>query len=68
MMNSMKGYDPNGQTGPRKRLPDSVEIQEPPPEKIISEPSSEPREPAVVSVPSEEYVQQPEGYSEEPVF
>ena len=66
----MKGYDPNGQTGPRKRLPDSVEIQEPPPEKIISEPSSEPREPAIVSVPSveEQYVQQTESFSEEPNF
>ncbi len=63
----MKGYDPNGQTGPRKRLPDSVEIQEPPPEKIISEPISEPREPVIPAV-EEHFAQQPEGYAEEPVF
>jgi small subunit ribosomal protein S3e len=39
----MKGYDPEGQTGPRKPLPDTVTIIEPPLDKIVSEPSSESR-------------------------
>lgn len=43
---SMKGYDPEGQVGPRKPLPDSVQIHEPPVDKIIAEPTSEQREPA----------------------
>ena len=45
----MKGTDPEGQLGPRKPLPDSVQILEPPVDKIVLEPSSEQREP--VSVP-----------------
>jgi small subunit ribosomal protein S3e len=45
----MKGWDPEGNTGPRKPLPDSVQILEPPLDKIVSEPSSEQKEP--VSVP-----------------
>jgi small subunit ribosomal protein S3e len=44
---SMKGHDPEGQLGPRKPLPDSVAIQEPPLDKIIAEPTSEQREPAI---------------------
>ena len=40
---SMKGYDSEGQTGPRKPLPDTVTIIEPPLDKIVSEPSSESR-------------------------
>jgi small subunit ribosomal protein S3e len=44
---SMKGWDPEGQLGPRKPLPDSVQILEPPIDKIITEPSSEQREPQV---------------------
>jgi len=48
----MKGWDPSGQLGPTKPLPDSVQIQEPPLDKIVSEPSSEMREqPAVVAPP-----------------
>lgn len=43
----MKGWDPEGQLGPRKPLPDSVQILEPPIDKIVSEPSSEQREPAI---------------------
>jgi len=43
----MKGYDPEGQLGPRKPLPDSVTIIDPPVDKIIAEPTSEQREPAV---------------------
>ena len=69
----MKGYDPEGQLGPRKPLPDSVQIIEPPVDKIISEPLSEQKEPvavAPVAVPTEAapeaaYQQQPEAYAQE---
>ena len=47
----MKGWDPEGQLGPRKPLPDSVQILEPPLDKIVAEPTSEQREPAVVAAP-----------------
>lgn len=46
----MKGWDPEGLVGPKKPLPDSVQITEPPVDKIISEPQSEQREP--VSIPA----------------
>lgn len=49
---SMKGWDPEGQLGPRKPLPDSVQILEPPLDKIVAEPTSEQREPAVVAAPA----------------
>lgn len=55
---SMKGHDPNGETGPRKPLPDSVKIHEPPIDKVVLEPSSETREPVSVPVaaqPEESY-------------
>lgn len=39
----MKGFDAEGLTGPRKPLPDTVTIAEPPVDKIVSEPSSESR-------------------------
>lgn len=76
----MKGHDPEGQMGPRKPLPDSVLIVEPPVDKVVSEPSSEQREPlpvASVPAPTEEPAgvyqgqdgyQQPEAYAEQPVF
>lgn len=74
----MKGWDPEGQLGPRKPLPDSVQILEPPVDKIVSEPSSEQREPAIpVAAPApaaDEYAppdatyQQPEAFPEQPVF
>ena len=48
----MKGWDPEGQIGPRKPLPDSVQILEPPLDKIVAEPTSEQREPAVVAAPA----------------
>ena len=48
----MKGWDPEGQLGPRKPLPDSVQILEPPLDKIVAEPTSEQREPAVVAAPA----------------
>lgn len=47
----MKGWDPEGLTGPRKPLPDSVKILEPPLDKIVAEPTSEQREPAVIAPP-----------------
>ena len=70
----MKGWDPEGQLGPRKPLPDSVQILEPPVDKIVSEPSSEQREqPAVVPQPAVEEYAQPETFeqpqfSEQPAF
>jgi len=72
----MKGWDPEGQLGPRKPLPDSVQILEPPVDKVVSEPTSEQREPVAVPVaaPVEEYAaadatyQQPEYAAEQPVF
>jgi len=59
----MKGYDPEGQLGPRKPLPDSVIVHEPPVDKVIAEPTSEQREPAVpqaAPVPDEAAYQQPQ--------
>ena len=47
----MKGSDPDGVTGPRTLLPDSVKILEPPLDKIVAEPTSEQREPAVIVPP-----------------
>jgi small subunit ribosomal protein S3e len=64
---SMKGYDPEGQLGPRKPLPDSVQILEPPLDKIVSEPSSESREPAVVSAPPPA-AEEPAAYAQEPAY
>lgn len=58
---SMKGWDPEGQLGPRKPLPDSVQILEPPVDKIVVEPTSEQREPAAVVPP-------PAPVAEEPAF
>lgn len=59
---SMKGHDPEGHTGPRKPLPDSVTIMEPPADKIITEPTSESRgvpdaQPIIPAVPLEEAYQ-----------
>ena len=51
---SMKGWDPEGLTGPRKPLPDSVTIQEPAEDKLVTEPSSEQRDPVSVSIPAED--------------
>ena len=74
----MKGWDPEGQIGPRKPLPDSVQIVEPPIDKIVSEPSSEQREPVAVPVapaaeetyaPAEQtYQQQPAEYEQPAAF
>lgn len=62
----MKGYDPSGATGPAKPLPDSVTIVEPLPDKIVSEPLSEQREPVVVApaAPAEEYAPQEQTYQQ----
>ncbi|CAE7176439.1 unnamed protein product, partial [Rhizoctonia solani] len=38
---SMKGWDPTGNLGPKKPLPDTVTIQEPPVDKVVAEPTSE---------------------------
>lgn len=47
----MKGWDPEGQMGPKKPLPDYVSIIEPQTEKQVNEPTSEQREPAVPVAP-----------------
>ena len=66
----MKGWDPEGQLGPRKPLPDSVQILEPPLDKIVAEPTSEQREPAIpqhVAPAADEtaaYQQAPESYDQ----
>jgi small subunit ribosomal protein S3e len=65
----MKGWDPEGNTGPRKPLPDSVQILEPPLDKIVSEPSSEQKDP--VTIPAAPATEEPayggaqEGYQAE---
>jgi hypothetical protein len=63
----MKGTDPEGHTGPRKPLPDAVQIFEPPVEKAIQEPSSESKEPVASIQPAagaeESYPQ--EGFQQE---
>jgi hypothetical protein len=72
----MKGYDPEGNTGPKKPLPDYVRIYEPAPDKVIAEPLSEQKEPVSVplaAVPEETPYQQQDGYqqdgyTEQPVF
>jgi small subunit ribosomal protein S3e len=71
LLNSMKGYDPEGLLGPRRPLPDSVSIKDPPIDKIVLEPSSEQRDAVpvlpVVAAP-EPPAYQPEAYGEAPVF
>ena len=63
---SMKGWDPEGLVGPKKPLPDSVTVMDPPVDKIVSEPSSESREPAVV--PAAPPVAEEPGFGQEPAF
>lgn len=63
----MKGHDLEGQTGPRRPLPDAVSIKEPPVDKIVSEPSSESREPAVVAAPPPA-VEEQAAYPQEPTY
>lgn len=41
----MKGWDPEGNLGPKKPLPDTITIMEPPVDKIVAEPTSEQRVP-----------------------
>jgi small subunit ribosomal protein S3e len=64
----MKGYDPEGLLGPRKPLPDAVTIVDPPVDKVIAEPTSEQREPAIpqaAPIPDESGYQQPQdGYDQ----
>lgn len=57
----MKGQDLEGNLGPRKPLPDSVTILEPPVDKVVGEPTSDRRDqPAIVSAPVEDPVYQPQ--------
>jgi len=41
----MKGWDPEGNLGPKKPLPDTITITEPPVDKVVAEPTSEQRVP-----------------------
>ncbi|CCO35698.1 40S ribosomal protein S3-1 [Rhizoctonia solani AG-1 IB] len=63
----MKGWDPTGNLGPKKPLPDTVTIQEPPIDKVVAEPTSEhagAAEPITAPAPAaEDY-----GASEEPAY
>ncbi|KAL5518908.1 RPS3 [Sanghuangporus vaninii] len=65
----MKGWDPEGLTGPKKPLPDSVQITDPPVDKIVAEPTSDHREAAAVVAPppAEEPVYQQDAGFEQPV-
>lgn len=45
----MKGWDPEGNTGPRNPLPDSIQICEPALDKVVSELTSEQQD--LISVP-----------------
>ncbi|KAI6026534.1 ribosomal protein S3 [Pisolithus microcarpus] len=63
----MKGWDPEGQTGLKKPLPDSVHITDPPLDKVVLEPSSESREPAVVAAPAPA-VEEQAAYAQEPAY
>lgn len=47
----MKDSDAEGIQGPRGVLPDNVKIIEPAVDKIVAEPTSEQREPAVIAAP-----------------
>ncbi|KAI6121190.1 40S ribosomal protein S3 [Pisolithus croceorrhizus] len=63
----MKGWDPEGQTGLKKPLPDSVYISDPPLDKVVLEPSSESREPAVVAAPAPA-VDEQAAFAQEPAY
>lgn len=69
---SMKGWDPEGNLGPKKPLPDTVTIIEPPVDKIVGEPSSEQRGPAGQEIPQpaaeEAYAQPEQEPAQEPAF
>ena len=58
----MKGWDPEGLTGPKKPLPDNVTILEPPVDKIVAEPTSDHRD-APTAIPPAQPEQ--EGYQTE---
>ena len=71
----MKGFDPEGQLGPRKPLPDSVQILEPPIEKDVAEPTSDHRDqpaiapPPVAEEPAAAYEQQQDEFAtQQPAF
>lgn len=53
----MKGWDPTGEAGPKKPLPDMVQVHEPGIDKVFTEPTSEQRGPgaeAIVPAPAAE--------------
>ena len=62
----MKGWDPAGELGPNKPLPDSVHILEPPEDKIIQEPTSEPFDVAPVVPPPPPAAEEPAAYQPPP--
>ena len=55
----MKGWNPEGNLGPKKPLPDTVTILEPPIDKVVGEPSSEQRAPMGQDFPPAAPVQEP---------
>lgn len=78
---SMKGWDPEGLTGPKKPLPDNVTILEPPIDKIVAEPTSDHRDAPTAIPPAQteqdayqteqpqsQFEQQPEEYQGQSQF
>lgn len=63
----MKGWDATGEYGPKKPLPDMVQITEPPIDKVFAEPTSEQRGPgaeqAAAPAPVDDYAQ-PDPYAD----
>jgi small subunit ribosomal protein S3e len=60
----MKGWDPEGNLGPKKPLPDMITIVEPPVDKLVGEPSSEQRGPQAQEIAPAQ--QQPEFSTQQP--
>jgi small subunit ribosomal protein S3e len=71
---SMKGWDATGEKGPKKPLPDMVQITEPGIDKVFAEPTSEQRGPgaetaqAAAPPPAEEQYAPPETFAAEPAY
>ncbi|PCH43352.1 ribosomal protein S3 [Wolfiporia cocos MD-104 SS10] len=66
----MKDSVPEGQLGPHKSLPDFVDFHPQAPEKVVTEPTSEQREPAIVTAPpptaEEPVYQAQDAYAQQP--
>lgn len=71
----MKGWDATGEKGPKKPLPDMVQITEPGIDKVFAEPTSEQRgpgapgpEPVVAAPPAEDQYAPQETFPAEPAY